>query len=662
MRDTPSVCFKTQLFILSILLLLPQKNEMIKYNLCFLACLLSFASIAQRNTKELDSLKLMLSSAKEDSIKVKYQIGLGKHFLFTDPRESEKWFVAANQISIKPIEKDIANKAFCANSLVQVNFVMGKLPEAEHWLNIAIDLANKSKQAEIISNAYLNASTLYSQTQRFDKAIPYCQRILSIYDSLGTPEKSVKAMLTLGNIFVQLPKYDKALLYYGKVATLQGKDMANKDYALLTAYNGIAYVYQQKRQFDSCLLFANKAHEYALKYPQPDLYSIVLATKAAALEQLNKDKEVLPTAREGMNICVENNVNHYRVIFYATIARAFAKNKQLDSAVFYAQLADKWKDSSNIPSRFVEMNNTWAAVYGYAGDYKKAYDYKEKAYQAYELIKEEEVTAQTAAADALYETSKKEAQIDALAKETQAQRKAQIYLIIGLILALASAIFAYFSFVNKRKLAATLEQSNREKEVFLKEIHHRVKNNLQIISSLLYLQFKDNEDEKMIAQLKQAQDRIKSMSLVHNKLYETSDVVNVKIKEYMTDLAVGILSSNTPAGKQIKLSVEADDSISFSLDTSISLGLMLNELITNSCKYAFTAKNQGTIHISMVQQGDQYILEVKDDGSGLADNFDQKNSLGLKLVKNMARQMRGKVQFLNDNGTVVQITLNKMAA
>jgi two-component system, sensor histidine kinase PdtaS len=98
------------------------------------------------------------------------------------------------------------------------------------------------------------------------------------------------------------------------------------------------------------------------------------------------------------------------------------------------------------------------------------------------------------------------------------------------------------------------------------------------------------------------------------------------------------------------------------LDTSISLGLMLNELITNSCKYAFTAKDQGVIRISMVQQGDQYVLEVKDDGSGLADNFDQKNSLGLKLVKNMARQMRGKVRFLNDNGTLVQITLNKMAA
>jgi two-component sensor histidine kinase len=309
-----------------------------------------------------------------------------------------------------------------------------------------------------------------------------------------------------------------------------------------------------------------------------------------------------------------------------------------------------------------ETYKALAEVHQAKGDWQKAFAMQAKFIVNNDSLKRKSAFQTINNLEAKYQNTQKQAQIDLLAKQTETQRKAQIYLIIGLILAVVSAGFAYFSFVNKRKLAATLAQSNREKEVFLKEIHHRVKNNLQIISSLLYLQFKDTEDEKMLTQLKQAQDRIKSMSLVHNKLYETSDVVNVKIKEYMSDLAVGILSSNTPAGKQIQLSVEADETISFSLDTSISLGLMLNELITNSCKYAFTAKDQGVIRISMVQQGDQYVLEVKDDGSGLADNFDQKNSLGLKLVKNMARQMRGKVRFLNDNGTLVQITLNKMAA
>jgi two-component sensor histidine kinase len=177
------------------------------------------------------------------------------------------------------------------------------------------------------------------------------------------------------------------------------------------------------------------------------------------------------------------------------------------------------------------------------------------------------------------------------------------------------------------------------------------------------MQFKDNKDESMMAQLKQAQERIKSMALVHNKLYETSDVVHVYLKEYIADLATGILSSNTPAGKDINLHITEERPVNLSLDTSISLGLILNELITNSCKYAFTNQQQGNISIAITQQNNQYTLQVKDDGSGLPKNFEQKNSLGVRLVKNLARQLSGSVQFINNNGTTVSINFkDSMAA
>lgn len=199
------------------------------------------------------------------------------------------------------------------------------------------------------------------------------------------------------------------------------------------------------------------------------------------------------------------------------------------------------------------------------------------------------------------------------------------------------------------------EQSNNEKEIHLKEIHHRVKNNLQIINGLLFMQFKDNNDEKMKAQLKQSQERIKSMALVHNKLYESNDNVHVYIKEYIKDLAGDILKTNSPAGKSIILNIEENEAVNLSLDTSVSLGLILNELITNACKYAFAGKENGRINIAINKLGSGYQLIVKDDGSGLANDFHQKNSMGLRLVTNLSKQLGGQAKFENNGGTVVTV-------
>lgn len=206
------------------------------------------------------------------------------------------------------------------------------------------------------------------------------------------------------------------------------------------------------------------------------------------------------------------------------------------------------------------------------------------------------------------------------------------------------------------------EQSNNEKEIHLKEIHHRVKNNLQIINGLLFMQFKDNNDEKMKAQLKQSQERIKSMALVHNKLYESDSTVHVYIKEYIKDLAGDILKTNTPVGKFIQLNIEENDAVNLSLNTSVSLGLILNELITNACKYAFAGKESGHINIAINKQGTGYQLIVKDDGSGLADDFLQKNSMGLRLVTNLSKQLGGAAKFENNNGTVITVNFVDAAA
>ncbi len=247
--------------------------------------------------------------------------------------------------------------------------------------------------------------------------------------------------------------------------------------------------------------------------------------------------------------------------------------------------------------------------------------------------------------------------------------------ILSLILTFAIALFARINILkkdlgNEQLQAQSLmnnlsksEQSNTEKEIVLKEIHHRVKNNLQIINGLLFMQFKDYNDEKMKSRLKQSQERIKSMALVHNKLYESDSTVHVYIKEYIKDLAGDILKTNTPVGKSIQLNIEENEAVNLSLDTSVSLGLILNELITNACKYAFAGKDNGHINIAINKQGKDYQLIVKDNGSGLAADFHQKNSMGLRLVTNLSKQLGGAAKFENDSGTVVTVNfMDRVAA
>ncbi len=636
---------------------LNRENIMYKFYLFFL--LLSFnLTLYGQNRKDrhtVDSLKQVLTTVKSDSERVKLCLGIGKAYAFTEPDEAILYALKVYNNSVKPESRSLYFKAEAAGILHESYSQKKDSINSIFYLEQHVHLAKKTKDSDLIARSLGLAGGYYS-TSNLYKSIEYYHEFIRLNDSLGLSDVNYMLYMSLSGIMLEMGQTKEALNYLYKSSQLKDtSDMRLMSESAL--YGCFCDVFKQTKQYDSLYYYACKSYEVG-----KDIYGFnlpVISTKLEAAFYVNKIAEC-------KNLCFTVISESERVGIPDQLPIAYAYlggchlNTSVDSAVYYLNKALPLAKGENkllvtiydfLSQAMIAKNNPVKAI-----EYMKLYT--DLTIADRNLI----IEKQALFANTQYETARKEAQIELLDKQTQTQRKAQIYLIIGLILAVASAAFAYFSFVNKRKLAATLEQSNREKEVFLKEIHHRVKNNLQIISSLLYLQFKDTEDEKMLTQLKQAQDRIKSMSLVHNKLYETSDVVNVKIKEYMSDLAVGILSSNTPAGKQIQLSVEADETINFSLDTSISLGLMLNELITNSCKYAFTAKDKGIIRISMVQQGDQYVLEVKDDGNGLADNFDKKNSLGLKLVKNMARQMRGKVRFLNDNGTLVQITLNKMAA
>ncbi len=200
----------------------------------------------------------------------------------------------------------------------------------------------------------------------------------------------------------------------------------------------------------------------------------------------------------------------------------------------------------------------------------------------------------------------------------------------------------------------TIEKSLEERESLLKEIHHRVKNNLQIIASLLYLQSGKFENEDFKKVLEEGQGRVRSMALIHQKLYENEDLKSIPFGEYLQELVSEIRASF--GMNNIELNIEAKN-IYFDVDTAVPLGLIVNEMATNAFKYAFDKEQKGNISIFLTEKDGEYLLNVKDDGKGIPDEIDirKTKSLGLRLVRMLSQQLEGDFEFQSDNGTSFEL-------
>jgi PAS domain S-box-containing protein len=217
--------------------------------------------------------------------------------------------------------------------------------------------------------------------------------------------------------------------------------------------------------------------------------------------------------------------------------------------------------------------------------------------------------------------------------------------------------------ITERKQAeAQLTASLKEKEVLLKEIHHRVKNNLQIISSLLNLQSHYIEDPRALEMFKESQNRVKSMALIHEKLYQSKELSKIEFNEYVRNLLSMVFRSHSHASKNIKLDIHVEP-VFLSVDTAVPVSLILNEMVSNSLKHAFVRRKSGlvTIHFAKQPSG-RFLLAVRDDGVGLPKNFtlESTSSLGLRLVKILTDQLGGDLSFQSNEGTEFKVNFGEV--
>ncbi len=208
-----------------------------------------------------------------------------------------------------------------------------------------------------------------------------------------------------------------------------------------------------------------------------------------------------------------------------------------------------------------------------------------------------------------------------------------------------------------KEIQIQLEQTLKEKEMLMKEIYHRVKNNLMVISSLLNLQSGYIEDEKAKSIFKESQNRANSMAIIHQRLYQSSDLKNIDFGDYIHTLANDLYDSYVPDPERVGLNINADE-VKIDINTSIPLGLIINELLSNSMKHGFPDDKKGEITIDFHKVDGDFILEVKDTGVGIPEDIDIFNtgSLGMQLITSLTQQISGELEFARTPNTCFRVT------
>jgi two-component sensor histidine kinase len=209
----------------------------------------------------------------------------------------------------------------------------------------------------------------------------------------------------------------------------------------------------------------------------------------------------------------------------------------------------------------------------------------------------------------------------------------------------------------RARVEEQIKASLKEKEALLQEIHHRVKNNLQVISSLLHLQSSQTADKQILGILRESESRVRSMALVHEALYRSPDLARVDFAEYIDHLTTDLFRSYGVNAQDITLKIDVQD-VALDIDTAIPCGLIINELVSNALKHAFPDGRKGEVRVDFqADGGDRLVLAVSDDGVGLLEDTDLQltGTLGLQLVSTLTRQLGGDVELDGSSGTAVRI-------
>lgn len=534
------------------------------------------------------------------------------------------------------------------------------------YAGLQLELAKKMKWKKAIAIAYGGIGQNYSSKGDYVNALKNMLQALQIFQERNNLMDIASSMIIVAQIYDDLHDLPKAFYYDTTALAIYLK--LDKRLETVAAYSGMAGVYRDKRNFTEALKYylrgytiADSLHnEYEMSGPMGNIGEMYseLGDHNNALRYLFNAVRLNEKLGNTMNTAIYTASIGQVYFIAATDTEGHIKPDSLLSASKAVNL----QKAEQYIAKALAMQREYGDVRGVTATLLQLSEVQEargnttEALKNYKLYKKysdstesTDVRLKVSALETQQQTSMKEKQIE-LNKLAVAQKKNERIIFaagLGILLLISAGIYTRFR--SQKRTSEMQRATLTQKEMMMKEIHHRVKNNLQVISSLLNMQVVNTNDPQVKEAMTESTTRLKAILLLHQQLYRDDQVASIECSGFVTDLFNQISTVFKKPGQTIKLNNNMTPTL-LDIDTGMSLGLIINELVTNSYKYAFNdADGQVTVAI-MNSQANEYKLYYQDSGPGLPDILDTKTlkSLGMKIMNSLARQLGGAMHYERD--------------
>lgn len=548
---------------------------------------------------------------------------------------------------------------------------------------IFIDLLTKHKIKSFKDSCrvFVILKNAYIYTRALNKAIEAHKTLVELNKRNAKSDPSILDP-ALSTIYYEMKLYKESL----QQQLLEYADIKKDSSKLIGFYNNRGLFWSKDNNQDSALacynlakkIFLNTTAHKQLTVDDKFVLGLIEGNIGQTLMTLNDYKGAIPLLKQDVVSSVNSKNYHNAAISQLELSRCYLQLNQLD-------LSKKYIDSANVKMASIDdyksklnIIKQYAVYYKKAGNLNESINYYSKYIKTKDSLDSQENMKELISTQVAYQMDQKEGLI--IANQTKINQNnleivkqhsiKNVLITCGTILVVVIILVLFqLSKANNRK--HLLEIRNKqigtrnqiinkalvEKDLLIKEVHHRVKNNLQIISSLLKLQSGKSNNEEVKSSLFEAQERINSMALLHQLLYRNNEVTNLSFNNYLSNLIIQISNSFSILDKNIKIESHIIE-LELNLDTAIPLGLITNEIISNAYKHAFSAKEGGIISVSLTKiVKNTYQLKISDNGNGLPPNFDLSaiDSLGLDIVFILSEQINAELKIYNNNGANFEI-------
>ncbi|MEP5611215.1 MAG: histidine kinase dimerization/phosphoacceptor domain -containing protein [Cyclobacteriaceae bacterium] len=562
---------------------------------------------------QFDSLHQLLAISSSDSIKQEVLLELSWQYSFSNVDTSE--YFARQGIALATERMNQRDLASSKEMLAIIYDIRGSIDEsASLYLEVATYYESHHALSEL-SSTYNNLGTLFFNNDEVEKAGVYFEKSMAIDVSQGDSLGVVASLINLASIANRMGNTRAANQYL-----MRGKRIVSEisnSWTKRSVYEALANNHFYEKNNDSAVYY----------------YETVIPLSNDA-----GDTHTELSSMIGLTLTYTSSRNYpkaLRIFQRAEIISADHSEAYLTRALY----------------------NAGADLFAQMGKFEQAYKYQTHYLAVSDSITKEERIGKINELEQKYQSEQSQKEIAELEIENQKSRNQRNILFLASGLVVLGAAFLIVLLKSKSKSNQVISKSLSEKETLLKEIHHRVKNNLQVISSLLSLQSRYIEDEKAQAAVNEGQNRVKSMALIHQKLYQNNNLLGVEVIDYVKNLTATLKDAYGIDTDRISIDYELDD-LKIDVDTIIPIGLILNELISNSFKYAFPDNREGSMRIVLRKLNRELELRVTDDGVGSTKEIEKSNSFGMRMIQSLALKLEARVNFNFEKGADASLLIS----